>query len=334
MSIRRPCPYCGSENLEISKYCDNCNRLLLDEGDVSKIQNWVYEPDRHQSANIPFFTPGQDIKKSRFWHFIKFDPIVKELLKAGTLTFFQHIQIYLILILGYLAIFSTFAGIFVLFGDIKILFPTLSSEPPSIIVGTSINFLIAWLITTTTQHFAYRNTLIKGELGIKFDFPGSPREQFVRFFSFSAFQLCYFILWAAILRAGSILNTSFWTSNRQSPPPIFARIIAFLFTFTIIVFFTAVFFFFTVRFTFATYNLELNKVPMEAVDGVLFILGLTYGLLLLGMSIMPYPFTPPEEIVTLVTFILPGTVIAPIFAYAMAHLKIASSIPPSYLESY
>lgn len=327
MSSRHLCPHCGADILEISRNCPVCGRKLLTEEDIGLIHDWIYKPrpkPTRTSEGEPLFggTESPKVARWKFWYYLRFDPIVRELLLAGLKTYSQHFQIYLLLILSYLIVFSTFAGVFTLLGQTRLLVLTLGN-PLEILVGATLNFFIAWAVTTSAHYLSYRQTLSTGALGLAFKLPNSPVDV-LKTIGFSMFILLYFVLFGALFRVGSLLSPHSWSTATE----FIARLTAFVFSTTIVLLFLAFFFFLAVRFSYDLYHLEQSTVPMMAIDGVLFVLGLCYALLLLSLNIVPVLTgnQMAEELVAVVSFILPGTLIMPIYAYAMAHLKVASSL--------
>jgi hypothetical protein len=74
--------------------------------------------------------------------------------------------------------------------------------------------------------------------------------------------------------------------------------------------------------------LDEFKVPTQALDPIILIFGILFGIMILFLDIINF-FIPNliiKNISIIITYLTPGTLIMPIIGYSMAHLKVASTI--------
>ena len=259
----------------------------------------------------------------------RIDPIVWALLSGGVRSYSKHFPVFIGLILLYTILLSSVAGVFSLLNQkIEILFPGFA--PLQIIVGGGLNFLLVGLVAMIGQDFAYKRTLESGELGVKFIFQGASWRIYSYVLGMVILFVTYFIMWAAIFHVPMLLDEEVWThSVRLYPsgsPHILYRFVLMLILLVIMLIIQIIVFFSTVKAIYFVFQLSKYSVPSEAIDGILIVVGLLYGLLVLLLRILSIF---GHELVTLIIFLVPGTLLVPIIAYSMAHLKTASTISMS-----
>ncbi|OLS24734.1 MAG: hypothetical protein HeimC3_18450 [Candidatus Heimdallarchaeota archaeon LC_3] len=323
------CPNCQEIILDYSVKCPNCGRVLLSDSEVNNIRTWLYSSSDEISNKLgenglAISVKKKSIPKGR--KLFKIDPIVWALLSGGIRSYSKHFPTYFGLIILYIILLSSIAGAFSLLDQkIEILFPGFA--PLQIIVGGGLNFLLVGLVATLGQDFAYKKTLESGELGVQFKFQGATWRMYSYVMGMIALFITYFILWAAFFHVPMLLNEEVWINNvgfyPSGPPHLIYRFVLMVILLAILLMFQIIFFFSTVRGMYFVFQLDRNTVPTEAVDGMLIIIGLLYGMLVMIFRIFP---VFGHELVTLIIFIVPGTVLVPILSYAMAHLKTASII--------
>ncbi|MFW9928633.1 MAG: hypothetical protein ACFFD1_04515 [Candidatus Thorarchaeota archaeon] len=324
------CPYCDDVIISFSKNCPTCGRQLLTQDDIQSLKDWLYsteskEQDQGSKESIP--VPPRKFKIPHNRRIFRFDPITWELLRGAIRSYVKH-SYYFIFLLGfiYLGLFTTIAGIFSLFDQkIEILFPGFA--PLQIIVGGTLNFALTMLVASIGERKAFKNTLEHGELGIKFKFYGSSIKIFSYFFGYIILFVTYFILWASLFHLPMLLDKNVWmnttTIYENGGPNIIYRIVLIIILSILVIILLSIMFAATVKGAYFIFQLDKNIIPTDAIDGPLVLIGLIYGVFIVLLRIFPIF---GQELVTLVTFMLPGIVLIPLFGYAMAHLKTAASV--------
>lgn len=265
-------------------------------------------------------------KKLKIISFIKnkIDPIVFDLLKAGLDTYLNHVKIYILVIVSFFGIFGILNGLFL---DLNLIsfenFNTISNSLS--FIPLNVQFAILALLTTiVTYYIAFRNTLKTGELGMEFNMQYDKRGQLLHTILYNTIALSYFLLWSAFFKTFFILIPAM-SGNYNSYNE---RITSFIIGIIVIAFLIFVFFLFAVKYSYTIFLLEEEKVPLQAMDPLLILIGLFFGILISSLDFVSYflNITIFTQIVEIVTYLTPGVILMPIFGFAMAHLKVASTI--------
>jgi hypothetical protein len=260
--------------------------------------------------------------------FLKIDPIVAELLRAGFGTYKKHYKAYIILNISFTALFFLILG-----------FPNIDNSNTDIMLSLFKFFeslesftqtilfysFIGLIVTIFTYYFTFRETLRSGELGLEIQTPWTTLNQFGIIIGYNLIVLIYLLIWVGFFRA-LFLILSF---NYQGILGMFNTSYSYLFLALIfLILLIIAFFLFVVKMTYFIYMLDEFKVPTQALDPIILIFGILFGIMILFLDIINF-FIPNliiKNISIIITYLTPGTLIMPIIGYSMAHLKVASTI--------
>ena len=258
--------------------------------------------------------------------FLKIDPIVTEILKAGIITYKKHYKAYLLLNIVYIIIFAFIMGLTSSLEAQLYFFTKVFDYVNSFQIYTQTLFFYGFLgllITVITYYITFRKTLSSGELGLEIDAQWKTLTHFVIIFGYNFIVILYLIIWVLFCE----IIFSLFTLNRFQI--ITQSDYAFIFiSLMVCIFLVIVLFLFVVKTTYYIYMLDESKVPTQALDPIIFSLGAFYGILVLILEIINFyfPIALLANISTIITYLSPGTILMPVLGYSMAHLKVAQTI--------
>lgn len=256
---------------------------------------------------------------------VQFDPIVSELLKAGFNTYKKHIKAYLLINVFFITFFVIIFGLpttgipdMQLLNNFILLIDSYQAYTQTIFFYG----VIGLFITIVTYYITFNQTLSSGELGLEIDTPWTKITQFAVILLYNMVVLAYLLIWAMFFK----ILFALVTFNSMKNTIIESNYTIIFFEFFAIIIILIIFFLFVVKFTYFIYILDELKVPTQALDPIIFIYGLLFGILILILDLITLVMPNFIEIAVIITYLTPGSIIMPILGYSMAHLKVASTV--------
>lgn len=258
--------------------------------------------------------------------YIKIDPIVAELLKAGICTYKKHFKIYFFVNLLFIILFLLILGIqpswnmnLKMLDQLYLFFNSFHNYTQTIYFYG----IIGLLITILTYYLTFNQTLSSGELGLEIPTRKISIYQFSEILIFNLLVLTYFLTWVFFYRL--VVDALILSLLKKYPlefPTDYLPILGALFLDILLL---GLLFLCVVKLAYYTYMLDKFNVPKQALVPIIFFFGSFFGLLILILDIVTLSFPSFWVIAVIITYLTPGTVLMPILGYLMAHLKVAST---------
>ena len=257
-----------------------------------------------------------------FATYLRIDPMVTELLKAGLTTYRKHFKEYIVLSASFIGFFAVILEIpdsmglnMYYYGTLNEFFRTYQNYTQTLLFY----LFIGLIITTITYFLTFREPLRSGELGLRIGSPWTIYNQLCLTILYNALVLLYLLTWVYLSRSFFYVITF----NRYNLVPAsnisYFEQIHFL---VLIISLNLVLFLVVIKSSYHIYMIDETNIPLPALRSLIILLGFLFGLLVFSLDLVNFFYPSTEKIAIIITFLSPGILLLPVLGYSMAHLKV------------